>query len=64
MWKNIAEPKRPHDNMAHVHVPKAAETHTHTIWNTYYFPTATKVSNMRLSVALYIVCLVEHLPLK
>ena len=38
-------------------IPKATNTHTHTVCNTYCFCTATMVARRRLNVMLYLHCL-------
>jgi len=54
MWKNIVEPERSHDNMAHAHCMPDTLGYKHTlkIRNTYTFSTKTMVTQKHLKVTL------------
>ena len=61
MWENIVEPDRPQMTIWRMrmsrYVPKATNTHTHTICNTHCFSTATMIARTHLSVTSYVHCL-------
>ena len=57
MWKNTAE-------HAYCMLDTKGYKHTHTICNTYCFSTAAMVARTRLSVTLYVHCLVKFFRVK
>ena len=61
MRKNIVEPDRPRMTIWRMRmaywIPKATNTHTLRICNTYCFSTATMVARRRPNVTLYVHCL-------
>ena len=64
MWKNIVESDRPQMKLWRMRIaywiPKATNTHTHTLCNIYCFSTATIVAQTRLNLPYtYIACLVK-----
>jgi len=54
MWKNIVDPDRTQMTIWRMRIacwiPKATHTHTHRLWNTNCFSTATVVARTRLNV--------------
>ena len=62
MLRNAVDPDRPHENIILLRpiefcVHKAKKTHTHVMFNTYCFSTATIFSFKRLIITLYVRCL-------
>ena len=61
VWKNIVERGRIQMTVWHMRIacwiPKATNTHTLRMCNTYIFSTATTVARTRLIVTLYVHCL-------
>jgi hypothetical protein len=57
MWENIVQRGWPQMRIGRKRIacwiPKATNTHTHTIRNTHCFPTATMAARTRFNVTLY-----------